>query len=304
MLALLPLFLFRAKLLALLTLIAFFGGETLAKFSRLNLLAKKFHALADTLGKKLNRPSRSVATRVYRGIAALVMLEIPALAIAAVLQQSRFTLLAALMIIALLGRGLPTRSLLTRLKQARSGSLMLEQEDALFADTHGVLRHTISTSGERFAVRVVGAGFWFVIGGVIAMFAYLVLAMAAAHYSLLRSENIAFGWVAARLYRLADMIPRLLTSLVMLIGGLCVPRIHPFRALRSVMLRERNWTAMVAELVGISLGGKVMHEAGEIELPWQGGGTAQLTAAHLASWLALLAVASLLWLLLLLSLSL
>lgn len=300
--ALLSLLLLRAKLLAFLTLIAFFLGEPLAEVTRFNLLAAKFHRFTATLGRKLNRPARSIATRVYRGMVALVMLEIPVLAAAAVLMRYDFQWLAALVVIALLGRGFRTRTLLTRLKQARAGKLMLEQDDALFADTHGALRHTIATSAEQFSIRVIGSGFWFVIGDLPGMFAYLVLAMAAGHYSVLREENLAFGWSATRLFRLADFLPRLLATLLLLLGSIFVPQLSPLRAIRGFFTGTYRFLSTVAALLGIALGGKMVTAAGEVELPWQGTGTAQLLPIHLVRWIALMAVATLLWLIALLAL--
>lgn len=300
---LLPALLLRAKLLALLTLIAFFAGEKLAGFSQVNRLAAAAHTFTGTLGQKLNRPSRSIGIRVYRGIIALAILEIPALAAAVLLTRPDLFWLEALVVIALLGRGFASHTLLAWLKQARAGTLALQADNILFADTHGVLRHMIATSAERFAVRVIGGGFWFVVGGLPMMLAYLALAMAAAHYAPTRQENLAFGWAATRLYRFADALPRLLATLLLLTGGLCVPRTSPFRALRKALTGRRNWLAILAELLDISLGGRTASEAGEVELPWQGSGTAQLTAQHLASWCALLSVASLTWLIALLSIT-
>ncbi len=302
---LLALIVYRAKALALFTLMAFFIGEKLAELSRLNVAADRLHGLTKTLGRKLNRPTRSVSTRVYRGMVALLILEVPALAASIVLARPSplGELLVALVMVALLGRGLATFTLVKRWRQAKAGTLMLDADNTLFADTHGVLRHTITASAEHFATRVIGGGFWFVIGGVPLLFAYLALAMAAAHTTPLREDNRAFGWAANRLYRLTDAAPRLLASTALLISGCFVPRMHPLKALQTLSHRsfsEGGWLRMMAELMGISLGGRMVSEAGEVELPWQGNGTAQLTATHLTGWLALLGVATLVWLLMLL----
>lgn len=304
--SLLALFVFRARLLACLILIGCSFGDRLARLLRIDWLAQKFHDFTDTLGHKLNRESRSVATRVYRGIIALVVLEIPALALAAILQQHANVteLLAVIAIVTLLGRGFATSTMADQLKQARAGTLTLEQDDNLFADTHGVLRYLIERSAERFATRIIGAGFWFVLAGMPGMFAYLVLALAASHYSPLRPENAAFGWAAEHLYRVADMPPRIISSLLLLIAGTVVAKTHPVAALRSLFHGEHRWLTMVAELMGVALGGKIVTPAGAVELPWQGTGTAQLTASHLAVWIGVLIAATLLWLLSLLALSL
>ena len=299
--AALALLAFRGLQLALLTFVAFVIGEQLARFSQADRAAAYLHRAVAALGRKLNRSGRSVATRAYRGIIALFMIELPAVLAGIFLSADHpaLEILTAVLMVALLGRGLPIQSLYARWRQAKAGTLPLEADHRLFADTHGLLRHAILTSAEHFSVRVIGSGFWFLIGGPALMLAYLAMAMAAAHYAPRREEDRAFAWASSSLFRLVDTIPRLVATLLLLVAGCAIPRLHPIAALSDAMTAERSWRGLVAELLGISLGGKVQDTYGEREISWRGKGTAQITATHLGSWLLLLSLTTFLWLLLL-----
>lgn len=294
-------FALRAKLLALVTLLAFFVGENLAELAQVNRLAGSLRQLAAALAQKLNRASRSTAARLHRGIIVAALLVVPAMVLGIVLSGNGIFLrvLTIVLLITLLGRGFTTATLFKRWQLAREGKLALEAEDRLFGDTHGVLRHLILTSAEGFATNVVGGGFWFALGGFPLMLPYLALAMAHGRYATGRDADLPFAWAATTAYRLADTPPRFIASLLLVISGFFVPRTRPLKAIGAFTSHEETWYGLVASLLDISLGGRVKRAAGELTLPWLGGGSAQLTQQHLTRWMAVLGVATLLWLVLL-----
>ncbi|MDX2095773.1 MAG: hypothetical protein SFW64_07550 [Alphaproteobacteria bacterium] len=277
----LPLIAERAEYLALLLLPAFGIGELLARGPFTRALAALRRAVA-TLGRKLDRDTRPVAVRVYRGLIAVAMLLLPMLA--ATVFLGRVPPLVALLLLAWFGQCFATISNLRLWRAAPGEALRLEQagERALFADSHALLRHYIGTRTEAFAVGVVGGGFWYVLGGLPAMGVYL--ALAGAHHAY--RARPAFGWAARGAFALADFLPRLLARGLVFLAGFFTPQTRPFAGLRA-----KDWQTAVARTLDITLGGPSLAGAQE---PWVGEGTARLTGLHARRAVRLLAVAALL----------
>ena len=279
---------FRLKLFVIALVIAALLGERLSTITRMDAVAEMVHRFTVTLGKRLNRASRSVATRVYRGMIAAAILIVPAVVTGIFLStgDSALQSIALVIMIALLGRGLQSHTLFTRWKQAKEGTLSLEAGTILFNDTHGVLRHTIATSADLFAIRVIGSGFWFIIGGVPAMFCYLALSVAAQHYSADREGNEAFGWAVAHVFSAVNVLPRLIFSVLLILAACIVPKTMPVRGIRQFARQPNNARALVAALLGISLESAAGSSA--TISSWVGAGTAQLATRHLERWILLL----------------
>ena len=294
---LLALVVFRAKLLAFMLVVALVLGEKLSALSRMDHMAQRYHRFAILLGTRLNRPSRSIATLVYRGIIAIVLLEIPVLILAFFLSRNDMLieLLGIVVMVALLGRGFQSHRLMRCLQQAKTGTLALEVDHTLYADTHGVLRHTIARSAERFSIHVIGGGFWFVLGGLPCTLAYLAIAVAAQHYHA--DAYRAFGWATGHLFRIVHTIPQFFSNLLLLCAGFLIPKTHPLTAVRHIRCNHREGLSIVAALLDIALEAPTKTGSPSSAEGWIGNGTAQLTVVHFTRWLALLVVASvLLWL--------
>ena len=186
-------------------------------------------------------------------------------------------------IVAVLGRAFASLRLMHSLKRAHDETLPLELPglDFLFADGHAVLRYLVLTSGEQFAVGVVGACFWYVIGGLPLMLPYLALAALAVQY-----RGMAFGWASRSLFSIVDAIPRVIAVALLALAGLFVPKAHPFRAL----WRASSFQSFLSYLLHVSLGGTLPGR----ELPWTGEGTAKLLPHHLMRAMLLRVVAAVL----------
>lgn len=274
----------RAQLLVPVVCVGLFIGEFLARYSGLNALIAHGHGVIATLNRKLNRPKRSVGVRVYRGIITLIVILIPVATLSFALSQPMpgLPLLSLFLLAALYGRAFATFRLLRLWQNARAGTLPLELPggDFLFADTHAVLRHTILSSSESFAVGGGGLSFWYVLGGLPAACIYLATAAVRAH-----DRTPAFGWAANALFRLLDLIPRAIATLLLTFAALFTPRARPF-----AVARARNWQGVVAQLLNLSLGGL----SPDGNLPWTGTGTPRLEATHLLRWLILRTAATIL----------
>ena len=180
----------RAQWLVVSIVIAFAVGELVARGSFLTTIANAINTRIASLGRKLDRTHRSTATRVYRGMITLFILLIPALALGLALAQHQpwvewLSLIVLIVLIAAIGRSLATFHLARLGREAARGTLKLEIPGLsfLFADTHAVMRYAILTSARDFAVGVVGTSFWYLVGGMPLVLAYLTLAAASRHYT-------------------------------------------------------------------------------------------------------------------------
>ena len=270
---LLSLFAGRLETLIPLLTIGFFLGEIVAQFTGLNAGLDWLDRTALHFRHKLNRADRSIATRIYRGMIAAGMFLLPALIFGIALAQ--IAPLCLLLIVALFGRGFQTFRLLRLWNAAKAGTLGLEIPGLafLFADHHAVLRYLVLTSAERFASHVIGLSFWYVIGGMPIALCYLVLAEIVPVFTV-----PVFGWACGALWRLVHFIPVLITSLLLVLGGVFTPHVRPFSA-----LSKRRYFVLVAQLLNVSLGGTLPGR----EMAWYGGGTAKLLPSHLGRWLIL-----------------
>ncbi len=273
---LLPILLHRATYLTPIILAGLLIGEPWGRLLRFPVVRAQLAGIVASLGDKLNRPNRSIATRLYRGIVALAMLLLPAIALGFFLMRPPewIQLLASLLLPALIGTLLLPYTAYRLHRAARRGTLALQSTDPhyLFADTYGQLRYHILAYGRRFAL-LTGASFYFLVADMPGLLAYLTLAAAAAFYSPAQPENRAFGWCAAGLFALFDAPPRLITCLLLWLAALFIPRTHPLTTLAHLASAARQFHGWLAWLLGLSLGGPVPTPAGEVSLPWRGDGT-------------------------------
>ncbi len=264
----------RAETLVPLLVAALLVGEPLARVTGVARVIGWHGRLAARLERKLNRPNRGVATRVYRGMIALAMMLSLALLLAFALAQPHPVAhwLTLLLLVAVLGYGMASASLISAWRKARAGTEALELPglDFLFADTHGLRRYLILHHAERFAIYTVGAALWYVLAGVAGMLAYLALADAARY-----GNGAAFGWAASALFRPLHWLTLLVTGTLLLFAGLFVPGARSWAARRA-----RNFYEWIALQVDVSLGGTMPA----CELPWVGTGTPKATPTHLARW--------------------
>lgn len=249
----------RAGVLAAMLIAGFTIGAWLATglFAR---VTAKLDQLVRELGKRLDRENRGIATLIYRGIAALLMLIIPALLVAALVHYVPNTqTLAALIAVLWFGRCFDTFTVFRAWRSARDGKLKLELGDYLFADTHGVIRHHIRARLDAFALGIIGAGFWYLVAGVAGGLVYLAVAAGARHFT-----RPIFGWAARHSFTLMDFMPRFFTRIFLILAAFFAPGARPFRSMFAP-----RWNLFTARLMNVSLGGP--SPSGE--QPWVGSGT-------------------------------
>lgn len=288
---------FRSLLFAGAVLLGLAAGEPVAKFLRLPELLALFARATRRLGEKLNK--RDAATRAWRGLITVGMVALPALLLGFVLQRNH---LLQLIIIALgVGTALSPYHLLRQWQQAGTGALTLQSQGYLFADTHGLLRHSVLGQATGFAIAVTGFGFWYVIGGMPLGFVYLALALTAAHYTPELAAQRVFGTPAAMLFQWADALPRRLAAFLFATAGLFVPGCKPYAAAPIGLAAPTRWSEFLARLLHIALGGSTRTATGPRDRGWVGPGTARLDNTHLTRFMALFFTTNLLAILTLLA---
>ncbi len=265
--------------------------------------------------KKLNRPNRSERSRRERGIVTVIVLVaaaagvgwvlhwlcrgsaagafIEALAIGIlVAQRSLFDHVAAVGA-ALASGGLPA---------GRNAVSRIVGRDPMRLDQHGVARAALESLAENFSDGVVAPVFWYLVLGLPGLFAYK---MANTLDSMIghRSERYrSFGWAAARFDDLVNLVPAILSGLLLTGAALFAGEAMPGHAF-AVMLRDgrkhhspnAGWPeAAMAGALGLALAGPRAYAEGEVRDPWLGDGTPDATPADIERGLRLYMMACLL----------
>ena len=152
------------------------------------------------------------------------------------------------------------KALALDLPGARSAVGMIVGRDVAELDERGVAAAALESLAESFNDGVVAPLFWFLIGGLAGLFAYKAVNTADSMIGHREEPYRCFGWAAARLDDLMNLVPaRLSGLLICLVAG---------RGWR-VMLRDAGkhaspnsgWPeAAMAGALGVSLGGPAAYD--------------------------------------------
>lgn len=272
-------------------------------------------ALIERLERRLNLPDRRDGERRLRGaLAVLAVLVVCAglgWALAAAARHVPVLLAAELLLLVSL---LAQRSLFDHVRAvARSlGSGGIEAgrnavghivgRDVRSLDEAGVARAAIESCAENFGDGVVAPVFWYLVAGLPGLLAYKAantLDSMIGH----RSERYrAFGWAAARLDDLLNLVPARLSGVLLCAAAALLPGASGRRALATLLRDGRRhrspnagWPeAAAAGALGLRLGGPRRYGNDVADDPWLGGGSAEASARDIDRMLRLYAVACLL----------
>jgi adenosylcobinamide-phosphate synthase len=231
-----------------------------------------FGYLAERLEQRLNRPDGNGR---LRGLIALLLLVVPLVLLASLLKQLSPAAGLILLYLALGGRSLieHARKILNSL---RAGDLEASREKVGWIVSRetgqmkreDVVRATIESLLENGSDAIFGALFWFLLAGAPGVVAYRLVNTLDAMWGL------QFGWAAARLDDLLNLVPARLTALSYALTG-------TFRqALRCWSRQASHWEspnagpvmAAGAGALNLQLGGKAIYQGETRHRPLLGSG--------------------------------
>jgi adenosylcobinamide-phosphate synthase len=252
--------------------------------------------------KRLNRPTRSERSRRERGVVTVIVLVGAAALFGWILHWlSRASLLGAAVEALAIAILIAQRSLFEHvtgvgaalisggLPAGRRAVSHIVGRDPMRLDAPGVARAALESLAENFSDGVVAPIFWYLLLGLPGLFAYK---MANTLDSMIghRSERYrSFGWAAARFDDLVNLVPAVLSGLLLTGAALFAGEAMPGRAF-AVMLRDgrkhhspnAGWPeAAMAGALGLALAGPRVYAEGEVRDPWLGDGTPNATPADI-----------------------
>jgi adenosylcobinamide-phosphate synthase len=265
--------------------------------------------------RKLNRETRSEASRRERGIVTVVVLVGGAALLGlAVERLCRGSLVGAALEAAMIAVLVAQRSLYEHvavvaaalanggLDDGRKAVRHIVGRDPMSLDAHGVARAAIESLAENFSDGVVALVFWYLILGLPGLFAYKMantldsmIGHRAPHYR-------AFGWAAARLDDVLNTVPAPLSGVLLAVAAVFGKNCRPGHAL-AIMLRDgrkhhspnAGWPeSAMAGALGLALAGPRRYAEGLVADPWLGDGRARAGVADIRRGLQLYRLACLL----------
>ena len=267
----------------------------------------------------LNRERRDDATRRARGVVTVAALIAGAaalgLALTVVLHAIRLgwaleTLLVAVLLAqrSLYDHVAQVRDALNRagLAGGRAAVAHIVGRDPESLDEHGVARAAIESLAENLSDGVVAPALYYALFGLSGILVYKMANTLDSMIGHRTPRYVQFGWAAARLDDLLNLVPARLSGVLLSLAAIATPKAQPLPALR-IMLRDAGkhrspnagWPeAAAAGALGLALAGPRRYHGQVTNDPWLGDGRARATAADIDRALRLyLTACALQWLL-------
>jgi adenosylcobinamide-phosphate synthase len=243
------------------------------------------------LERKLNRASRPEADRLTRGLLTVsLMLALSwwlGLLVLDLKAATRYGWLLELFLAWTLiaQRGLFDAVLAVRqglkkdgLEAGRAAVAQIVGRDVAKLDEHGCSRAAIESLAENFSDAVVAPVFWYLILGFPGLLLYKTINTMDSMLGHKTPRLRAFGFTAARLDDLANLIPARLSGLILVLASLFVPTASPWSSAK-VMLRDSHkhrspnagWPeGAAAGALKLALSGPRLYPEGPSSEPWIG----------------------------------
>lgn len=261
-----------------------------------------FAAIIERCEQRWNRPERRAGLRRLAGIGCVVLLLILGIGSGWLLEQG-LRLVAGrwawIGITLLAVPGMAAGSLYRhvhavvgplrdgRIEEARSAVGMIVGRDTERLDEAGVARAAVESLAESVCDGVVAPLFWLMLGGLPGLWAYKAINTADSLIGHREPRWRAFGWAAARLDDLLNLIPARLSGLLLCLAGAGGWRIM-LRDARHHASPNAGWPeAAMAGALHLSLAGPIAYDGVAQDKPWIGSGRHDLKAADIDAALRL-----------------
>lgn len=165
------------------------------------------------------------------------------------------------------------------LTAGRESVSLIVGRDPNAVDESGVCSAAIETLAENFSDGIVAPAFWYLIAGLPGIAIYKAVNTADSMIGHRTPHHEAFGWAAARLDDLVNLIPARLSGLLMITAA--IPTGGNVHRAWSAMLRyaprhrspNAGWPeAAMAGALGIAVGGPRSYAGQRVEAAWMNDG--------------------------------
>jgi len=185
------------------------------------------------------------------------------------------------------------------LKGGRDAVRHIVGRDPDSLDEPGVARAALESLAENFSDGVTAPLFWALLLGLPGILAYKAVNTADSMVGHRTPRHEAFGWAAARLDDLLNLVPARLAGLLLAAAALLMPGGDPRSALRTMWRdapkhRSPNagWPeAALAGALGLALAGPRRYHGERVDDAWMGSGRAEATIDDIRRGLRLYLIA-------------
>ena len=224
----------------------------------------------------LNKASDTPDRRRIMGVLAIAGLFIGALLVGAFLQAMLLTLPGGSVWLAIaISSLIAQNSLYTHVAAVATGLETSGAEGGRIAvarivgrdpeslDRAGISRAAIESLAENFSDGIIAPVFWAALFGLPGILAYKAINTADSMIGHKTPRHLQFGWAAARLDDLLNLIPARLSGLLLVVAATIMPNMHPGKALNAMWRDARKhrspnagWPeAAMAGALGVALAG-------------------------------------------------
>ncbi len=169
-------------------------------------------------------------------------------------------------------------------------------------DEYGVARAAIESLAENFSDGVVAPALFYALFGLPGIFVYKTANTLDSMIGHKTPRYLQFGWAAARLDDLLNLVPARLSGVLLAAAALATPRARALPALRTMLRDARKhrspnagWPeAAAAGALDLALAGPRRYQGHVVNDPWLGEGRARATPADIDRALRLYLTACLL----------
>ncbi|MYZ47710.1 adenosylcobinamide-phosphate synthase CbiB [Propylenella binzhouense] len=248
--------------------------------------------LIGRLDAALNRPTHSFRTRRVAGVAALAVLAGLSVAAGLILDRILSAVSGGAVVEALVvAIFLAQKSLLDHVRAvaralrdgglaaARQAVSMIVGRDVARLDAAGVARAAIESLAENFSDGVVAPAFWYGLLGLPGLFLFKAANTADSMIGHRSERHAAFGWAAARLDDLLNLVPARLTAALIALAaalggnGLAAAIRAAWRDAPRHRSPNAGWPeAAMAGALGLALGGPRRYGTEIVDGAWLGEG--------------------------------